>query len=153
MPFGQIGFGFQGINQGGGFDPIGGGGDSWWDQLQSGAVQLGTSIIEQFNRPPVPTQQAGVGTVLAGAAGGLATEGIEALASYLSSGGNGAMTSAAPGGLFRPPTASMRPRPVNKIQVMGPDGKCHTWLHATPKGWKVNASNVSGRRRRHSHPR
>jgi len=151
MPFGQMGF--QGINQSGGFDPIGGSDVDWWDQVVAGAGQLGQNILAAINRPPVPMQEAGIGTVLAGAAGGLATEGIEALAAYMSSQGNGAMTSAAPGGLFRPATSSMKPRPVNKIQVMGPDGKCHTWLHATPKGWKVNATNVSGRRRHHHHPR
>jgi len=166
MPYGQMGnagfnwgggtAGFQGINAQGGFDLPGSGSDmDWWDTLQSGIGTLGSNILAAINRPAAPTQQAGVGAVLGGAAGGLAVEGIEALVNALSQAGpsSGAMAAAAPGGLFRPPTASMKPRPVNMVQVMGPDGKCHTWLHATPKGWKVNASNVSGRRRRHSHPR
>ncbi len=63
-------------------------------------------------------------------------------------GGGGAGSS---GGLFRP-TAS-KVMPVPEITQIGPDGKCHTWLHATPKGWKINKSNVSGRRRHHHHPR
>jgi len=154
MPFGQMGF--MGVNQSGGFDPIGGGSDAdWWDQVVSGVGTIGSNIWSAINRPPVPTQQAGVGAVLGGAAGGLAVEGIEALANALSQAGPsaGAMATTAPGALFRTPTASMKPRPVNKVQVMGPDGKCHTWLHATPKGYKVDAYNVSGRRRRHSHPR
>ncbi len=54
------------------------------------------------------------------------------------------------GALFRM-TASGRVRPVNRATILGPDGQCHTFLHATPKGWKVNVSNVSGRRRHHHH--
>ncbi len=65
-------------------------------------------------------------------------------------GGAGAVTTpGAPGALFRP-TAS-RIVPVGEFAMIGPDGKCHTWLHATPKGWKINKSNVMGRRRRHHH--
>ncbi len=51
--------------------------------------------------------------------------------------------------LFRP-TAS-RIMPVTEFSLIGPDGKCHTWLHARPKGWKINRSNVSGRRRHRHH--
>ncbi len=43
--------------------------------------------------------------------------------------------------------------PTNEISMVGPYGKIQTWLHARPKGWKINKSNVSGRRRHHHHPR
>lgn len=56
------------------------------------------------------------------------------------------------GALFKM-TPSGRVRAVNKATIMGPDGQCHFFLHATPRGWKVNVSNVSGRRRHHHHPR
>lgn len=52
--------------------------------------------------------------------------------------------------LFRP--TMTRIVPVPEFSLIGPDGKCHTWLHARPKGWKINRTNVSGRRRRHHHP-
>lgn len=65
-------------------------------------------------------------------------------------GGAGAVTApGVAGGLFRPTMS--RIVPVNEFAMIGPDGKCHTWLHATPKGWKINKSNVMGRRRRHHH--
>ena len=97
-----------------------------------------------------PFLPAVVPPLVQGTIGGLAGGALaEILPALLGGNGNGAME----GQLFKAPTASMKPRPVNKVQVMGPDGKCHTWLHATPKGWKVNATNVSGRRRHHHHPR
>ncbi len=43
--------------------------------------------------------------------------------------------------------------PISEFSVIGPTGRCETWLHARPKGWKINKSNVSGRRRHHHHPR
>lgn len=55
----------------------------------------------------------------------------------------------APSGLFR--QTMSRLAPVNEFAVIGPDGKCHTWLHAVPRGWKINKSNVTGRRRHHHH--
>jgi len=148
MPFGQMGLidtGSAGGSAGGGW--------SWptlpdpWDLVQTGLGVLGGWLAPGAAPPSLPqaptapqappiTQNGGLGVL---------QEHFPGLF------GGGA--AAANGGLFKPPMASMKPRPVNKIQVMGPDGKCHTWLHATPKGWKVNASNVSGRRRRHSHPR
>lgn len=59
------------------------------------------------------------------------------------------VTTAAASGLFR--TVTTRDVPIPEFSVIGPDGKCHTWLHARPKGWKINKCNVSGRRRRHHH--
>jgi len=110
-------------------------------------TQMGPPIIAQAPfLPSIPAMTPTIGGALGGLAGGALAE---LLPTLLGGNGNGATG----GQLFKPPTASMKPRPVNKVQVMGPDGKCHTWLHATPKGWKINATNVSGRRRHHHHPR
>jgi len=143
MPFGQMGYMSSSGGGGGGFD--------WpsssdvWDVAQTGIGILGSifapgaapvQIPAGPTMPQAPPPPSGVDVAAQ-------------LVQYL--GGEGITGSGSQ--LFRPPTASMKPRPVNKVQVMGPDGKCHTWLHATPKGWKVNASNVSGRRRHHHHPR
>ena len=57
------------------------------------------------------------------------------------------------GGLFKPPTASMKVRPVNEITRMSPDGRCYTWGLLTPTHWSVNKRNVRGRRKHHHHPR
>ncbi len=44
--------------------------------------------------------------------------------------------------------------PISEFSVISPTtGKCETWLHARPFGWKINKSNVRGRRRHHHHPR
>lgn len=48
-------------------------------------------------------------------------------------------------------TASGKMRARRRVQLLGPDGNVHTWLHAVPKGWKVNETNVSGRRKAHHH--
>jgi len=155
MPYGQMGY--MASTGGGG----GGGGGGWglpdwgdlWDAGVAGLGTLAQNVLTELGKPAVPAQTAGIGTVVAGAAGGLTAEAIEALIAKLSGGGNG-NGAMAPGGLFRPSTTSMKARPVSKIQVMNPStGRCETWLHAVPKGWKINQSNVSGRRRHHHHPR
>ena len=145
MPFGQIGF----TDTGGG-GSVGGGWDIFSDVITAagsifgagGALGQQLPTQTQFLPPMIPPV---VGSTLGGMAGGALAE---LLPSLLGGNGNGATG----GQLFKPPTASMKPRPVNKIQVMGPDGKCHTWFHATPTGYRVNASNVRGRRK-HRHPR
>jgi len=85
------------------------------------------------------------GALTGGAAFGL---GEGAAMSLFDSGAGGGSN----GSLFKM-TPSGKVRAVSKATVMGPDGKCHFFLHATPKGWKVNASNVSGRRPAHHHHR
>jgi len=99
-----------------------------------------------------------------GIGGGIQTVGLPALAlGGLALGlgesiGSGVLgmggTSSSPvsGTLFRQ-TPSGRIRAVNKATIMGPDGKVHFFLHAVPKGFKVNVANVSGRTRHHHHPR
>ncbi len=69
--------------------------------------------------------------------------------------GGGAMTlggGGAVGELFKV-DALGRVRARNKATIMGPDGQCHFFLKAVPKGWKVNVANVSGRRGHHHHRR
>jgi hypothetical protein len=162
MPYGQMGF--QGINQQGGFDPISvdtGGGWGWpslpdpWDLVQQGIGLLGGYLGQPAPAPRPGRPPGQMQTMPYGPAGpslpSAPPSGVDVLTDIVRYvGGEGG--TAGGGGLFRPPTASMKPRPVNKIQVQGPDGKCYTWFRATPTGWKINASNVRGRRK-HRHPR
>lgn len=136
MPFGQAGFN---VGQTGGFGGFLEGFGGFLEQ----ATPLITSLIggRRGGRAPQPIQ--------AQAAGFFdfpSTDPGSALGELL-----GGVTGGGVPTLFRP-TAS-RIAPLNMFSVIGPDGKCHTWLHATPKGWKVNKANVSGRRRHHHHPR
>jgi len=128
-----------------------GGGSGWdvWDAVETGIDILGNWLAPGPSSPSLPQAPTAPQAPPIMENGGLAV--LQQQFPGLFPGSSAA--AAANGGLFKPPMASMKPRPVNKIQVMGPDGKCHTWLHATPKGWKVNATNVSGRRRHHHHPR
>ncbi len=127
-----------------------------------GGLSGGISDILGSLQPFIPVAQQLIGggrapTVLPGFPGaGLATQpagifGDTSIIDLLGFGaGAGAVTTpGVAGGLFRPTMS--RIAPVNEFAVIGPDGKCHTWLHATPKGWKINKSNVMGRRRRHHH--
>lgn len=146
MGFGQRGFGFSG-GDGGGGGFLGG---------LSGLLSAATPLISNLFGPQAPVQSAvalpalafgglapAIGRQLPGIVGGL---GIGELIGQLGGGGGGAP----PGQLFR--NTMTRVVPISEFSMIGPDGKCHTWLHATPKGWKINKSNVSGRRR-HRHPR
>ena len=97
------------------------------------------------NRPPPGTYQtAGMGPgalgALAGMAGGAASELIEY---WASSGGDVA--------LFKPTATTIRP--VSRIDRVGPDGRCATWLLATPYRWKVRGTLVGGRRHHHHRKR
>jgi len=140
MPFGQAGFMAGQDGGGGGF--LGG-----LANLATALTPIGLGLFG-----PQPQQQnvglgfggavlGGLARQIPGVLGGLVLgEGLEAVQSQ------GSM-----GALFRP--TATRIVPVPELSMIGPDGKCHTWLHATPKGWKINRSNVSGRRRHHHHPR
>jgi len=89
----------------------------------------------------------GLPALVGGALAGGAAFGLgEGLAGGFFGGGGGEVT----GTLFRQ-TPSGKIRAVNKATIMGPDGKVHFFLHATPKGFKVNVANVSGRTRHHHH--
>jgi len=118
---------------------------------------LGRQALDAFTRP-VPGLPAGVTTAgliptsvirqIPGIVGGLV--GGELIESLVGGNGGGMPT------LFKQsmtPSGGVRNNPINELTVVGPDGKCHTWLHAVPKGWRVNKANVSGRRRHHHHPR
>ncbi len=151
MPFGQMGF-MGGQDGGGFFDAL--------PAILQAATPLALGLIRPEAFAPntlLPSQQFGPAAVMAGAAragaalgrnlpailgGAVAGEVVSSVAG----GGGGDMT------LFRQ-TATGVARARNHFTTIGPDGKCHTWLHAVPKGWRVNASNVSGRRRHHHHPR
>ncbi len=142
MPFGQMGFTAT---------QEGGGGPGFFQNLPAilAAVTGGRGFF-----PPDPTRASIVAPILRGGAavarqlpgilGGLAAgELFEGL------GGGGEVVPDT--AFFRTTVARLTPTP--EISMIGPDGKCHTWLHATPRGWKINRSNVTGRRRHHHHPR
>lgn len=142
MPFGQAGF-TTGQDSGlFGLSPVGGGG--FFDSLPGiiEAITGGRGVFPQTQTTQFAGAAAKVAKQLPGILGGLA--GGELLEGLFGNGGNG-------GALFKP--SASRIVAVPEITMMGPDGKCHTWLHATPKGWKINKSNVTGRRRRHHHHR
>jgi hypothetical protein len=138
MPFGQMGGGLN-FNLPGTQTVGGGSGSGFFDALfqnapailqQLGLGPQGPSIL------PFPGPQQGPTIDFPGTAMDISI-------------GQAAQAGA---GMFR--STMQRIVPVPEISVIGPDGKCHTWLHARPKGWKINRANVSGRRsRRHHHHR
>jgi hypothetical protein len=128
MSFGQMGYAYP-VPTGGDI----GGAQDWVDV----AVGIGGGIIDWWrDRDPAPTRQAPAPWY----------NYAPPVTQIPATAPPPTVAQTAAGGLFRP--SAQRIVPLNEFSVIGPDGKSHTWLHARPKGWKVNKANVSGRTRR-----
>jgi hypothetical protein len=133
MSFGQQGLALSGqgwpVPTGGGI----GGASDWVDVIDSGLgaiIEYWKSKQQIETKPDYPTRT-----------GPLPWE------NYMP--GNGipsTVDQTAASGLFR--LTAQRITPLPELSLIGPDGKCHTWLHARPKGWKINKAGVTGRTRR-----
>ncbi len=113
---------------------------------------------DRFRQPQIPGFPSPTRQIPSGPLDGIDTSPIIPIATQPSApplglpqiGGGGAVDQV--GTLFKM-TPSGRIRALNKAAIMAPDGQIHFFLHAVPKGWKVNVRNVSGRTAHHHHPR
>ena len=140
-----------------------GSGNDWWGLLSQGIdlaaqafgpqPQMPTGIfppqqqLQQFQAPmsPIP------GLPAAGALG-LGAAALGLLQGGMTGGAEGQFDVSdllgAPQ-LFR--ATDSRIRPKARIDAVGPDGRCYTWLRAVPYGFKVRGTRVGGKRRHHHH--
>ena len=158
MPFGQMGL-MANTGSGG---SVGGGWDIFGDiidtagQIFGPGGAFGGPVAGPQMGPPIIQQQAPflpavIPPVVSGTIGGLAGGALaELLPGLLGGNGNG-MVGAPPGIFTTPTTGTMKPRAKNKVQFFA-NGECITYFKATPDRWKINASNIRGRRK-HRHPR
>lgn len=100
-------------------------------------ISVGQSGIPQVTQAGLPALIPGA----LGLAGGVLAETIQNW-----------LTSSPDVGMFKP-SGGERIIPRSRIDAVGPDGRCYTWLRAIPYGLKVRGVRVDGRRRHHHHYR